>query len=137
MEEFLKIASNGQWSLEKAKPLTPEELAAHKAKRDAWLRSEHGMPSKEEHQKQLDASHSRNTPTPKTSKPDYSRSGDKKYKEGFHSATRETAPGKFVYQGMPKPPPKDVVPPKSSKPEFHGGGFERSPVRMSPKVGKR
>lgn len=116
--------------------MTPEEMKAFKEKRDSYMREKHNLPPKEEHQKQLDASHSRNAHD-KTSRPDYSRNADKKYKEGFHSATRETAPGKFVYQGTPKAPPKDVVPPKSSKPDFHGGGFERSPVRMGAKVGKR
>jgi hypothetical protein len=136
MEEVLKIAQNGQWSLEKAKPMTEEEAKIFKEKRDAYLRQKHNLPSKEEHQKQLDASHSRNAHD-KTARPDYSHGANKKYKESYHSATRETAPGKFVYQGTPKKPPADVVPPNSSKPEFHGGGFERSPVRMSPKVGKK
>jgi hypothetical protein len=136
MEEFLKIAANGQWSLEKSKPMTPEEMKAFKEKRDSYLRGKHGMAPKEEHQKELDASRSRNN-APKNAGMDRSAYGDKKYKEGYHSATKETAPGKFVYQGMPKPPPKDIVPPVTKQPEFKGGGFERSGVRMGPKVGKR
>jgi hypothetical protein len=136
MEEILKIAANGQWSLEKAKPMSSEEMKAFKEKRDAHMRREHGMPPKEEHQKELDASRSRNTPPPKTSMPATGHNADKKYNERFHSATRETAPGKFIYQGMPKKPPADVIPPKS-KQEFHGKGFERSPVRMSPMPRKK
>lgn len=62
---------------------------------------------------------------------------DAKYKESYHQSTREVAPGKFVHQGMPKKPPKDVVAPISKRPEFKSGGFERSPVRMSPTVGKK
>lgn len=135
MSELLKIHANGQWSLEKAKTPTPEEAAAFKARRDAYLREKHGMPSKEDHEKQL-AAH-RNRDVPKSSKPDLSSRADKKYSEAYHSATRETAPGKFVHQGMPKPPPKDVVPPISKRPDFKGGGFERSPVRMSPSVRRK
>lgn len=135
MDEILKIAANGQWSLEKARTPTPEEAAAFKAKRDAYLREKHGMPSKEEHEKQLEAHRGRDVP--KSTKPDMSHAADKKYKESYHSATKEVAPGKYVHQGMPKPPPKDVAPPISKRPEFHGGGFERSPVRMSPSVRKK
>jgi hypothetical protein len=133
--EFLKIAPNGQWSLEKSKPMSAEEMAEFKAKRDAYMRQKHGMPAKEEHEKQLEAN--RNKDVPKDTRPDYSRSANKKYKEGYHSATREVAPGKFVHQGMPKKPPADVSLPISKRPEFKGSGFERSPVRMGAAVPKK
>jgi hypothetical protein len=134
--EFLKFNQGGQWELvEKAKPMTAEEMAAFKAKRDAYLREKHGMPSKEEHEKQLEAQRGRDIP--KTVKPDLSHRADVKYKESYHSATREVAPGKHVYQGMPKQTSKDVSLPISKRPEFKGGGFERSPIRMSPAVRKK
>lgn len=136
MPELLKInPQTGQWSLEKSKPMDPKELAEHKARRDAYLREKHGIAPKEEHEKQLEAHRGRDVP--KLTKPDYSSNADKKYKEGFHSATREVSPGKFVHQGMPKKPPADVVPPISKRPEFHGGGFDRSPVRMGAAVRKK
>jgi hypothetical protein len=136
MDEMLKIhPQTGQWELVKAKPLSEEEMKAFKEKRDAYLRQKHGMPAKEEHEKQLAANRGREVP--KSTKPDMSHRADKKYSEAYHSATRETAPGKFVYQGMPKPPAKDISPPISKRPEFKGGGFDRSPVRMGSAVRKK
>ena|ERR1035437_5123951 len=43
MSELLKIHTNGQWELVKAEPVDPKVLAAHKARREAWLREKHGM----------------------------------------------------------------------------------------------
>src|ERR1035437_101584 len=127
MSEMLKIAPNGQWTLEKSSPMSDDDMKAFKEKRDAYLREKHGMKPKVEHEKELEAKRA-GKDTPKSTRPDYSRNADKKYKEGFHSATREVSPGKFVHQGMPKKPPADVSPPISKRPEFQGGGFERSPV---------
>lgn len=135
MSEKLEMSAGGQWSIAKAHQPSDAEKKAFKESRDKYLREKHGMPNKEEHEKQLAANRGRDVP--KSSKPDMSRRADKKYSEQYHSATRETAPGKFVHQGMPKPPPKDVSPPISKRPEFKGGGFERSPVRMSPSVKRK
>ncbi len=132
---MLKIHSNGQWELIKSRPMSDEEMKAFKERRDAHLRAKHGMPSKEEHEKQLAATRGREVP--KSTKPDYGKDADKRYKESYHSATREVSPGKFVHQGMPKAPPKDMALPVTKRPEFHGGGFERSPVRMGNAVRKK
>lgn len=132
---MLKIAANGQWELVKARPVSDEEMKAIKERRDAYLREKHGLPGKEEHEKRL--AEQRRKDVPKSSKPDMSQRADKKYAEKFHSATREVSPGKYVHQGMPKPPPADVALPISKRPEFHGGGFDRSPVRMGSAVRKK
>lgn len=52
MDEMLKIHSNGQWELIKARPMDSDELAAFKAKRDAHLREKHGMKPATEQDKQ-------------------------------------------------------------------------------------
>ena len=80
MEEFLKFNSLAQWELlDKARPLTPEEAAKFKANRDAWLRQKHGLPAKEEHEKQL--ADNRKRELPKTSMPNLSRQVDERDKE--------------------------------------------------------
>lgn len=53
MEEFLKIHANGQWELCKARQMTPEELKAHKERRDAWLRAKYNKPPATEADKKL------------------------------------------------------------------------------------
>ena|ERR1035437_10211612 len=135
--EFLKIASNGQWTLEKSKPMTDEEKKAFAEKRDAYLREKHGMTPKDEGYEKKMAERHKDKNVASTTKPSSGFAADKKYKENYHSATRETAPGKFVHQGMPKKPPADVSPPISKRPEFSGGGFERSPVRIGSTVRKK
>lgn len=77
MEEFLKIHANGQWELCKARQLTPEELRAHKEKRDAWLREKFGKPAATEADKKLPPKEAPTGPV----RPDMSIRAQKMYNE--------------------------------------------------------
>lgn len=79
--ELLKIHANGQWELvEKARPMSPEEMAAFRAKRDAHLRAKHGMKPHDEHEKEL-ATRAASRDVPREHKPDYSRRAQEQYSE--------------------------------------------------------